>query len=136
MSQNNNIMAFLSNIFSSNSDPKTNLIKWEQLTTSNQLEEIDTLSETQFVFIFKHSTRCSVSRFVLNAFEREYKTAKEVAAPFFLDLIAYREISNEIAARYEVVHQSPQLILIKNRRAVYNDSHDGISVEALEKQLI
>lgn len=129
-------MGLFSNIFSGDAKPNESAVTWEQLTTSNQLEEIDTLSETQFVFIFKHSTRCSVSRFVLNAFEREYKTAKEVAAPFFLDLIAYREISNEIAARYEVVHQSPQLILIKNRKAVYNDSHDGISVEALEKQLI
>lgn len=128
-------MSLFSNLFSGDSKSNESNIKWEQLTTLNQLEEIDNLSESQFVFIFKHSTRCSVSRFVLNAFEREYAIEATVAAPFFLDLIQYREISNEIASRYAVVHQSPQLILIKNKQAVYNDSHDAISVDELTKQL-
>ncbi|TNF08335.1 MAG: DUF2847 family protein, partial [Bacillota bacterium] len=52
---------------------------------------------------------------------------------YFLDLLNHRDVSNEIANRFQVVHQSPQLILIKNGVAVYNASHSEIQAEVLEK---
>lgn len=54
---------------------------------------------------------------------------------YFLDLIEHRDISNEIATRFGVVHQSPQLIVIKDGKAVYNDSHESIDATKLNQLL-
>ena len=50
---------------------------------------------------------------------------------YFLDLIKYRELSHGIAAQFDVQHESPQILLIKNGKCIYNESHNGISMQAL-----
>jgi bacillithiol system protein YtxJ len=87
-------------------------MNWNALTDLEQLNEIISLSSEKPVVIFKHSTRCSISRMALKQFENEFDFSDKVT-PYFLDLIAHREISNGIASRFSVVHQSPQLLLIK-----------------------
>ena len=125
-------MGFLSNFFGSDDTPNQNENKtnWVALTNLNQLEAIETLSNQQMVAIFKHSTRCSISRMALKQFENEFVSGNAIAI-YFLDLIQYREISNEIASRFGVMHQSPQLIVIKNGKAIYNASHSDIDAVAL-----
>jgi bacillithiol system protein YtxJ len=54
---------------------------------------------------------------------------------YFLDLIEYRLISNEIASRFNVIHQSPQMIVLKNGVAIYNASHESIDANNI-KQLV
>ena len=98
---------------------------WISLTDVSQLDEIEEISQNQSVIIFKHSTRCSISRMVLANFEKEYKGDSFLL--YYLDLLTYRSISNEIATRFGVIHQSPQLILIKNKKADYHASHENIS---------
>ena len=126
-------MSFLKNIFGSNDAPKQNesKINWVELTDLSQLDEITTQSSEKIVAIFKHSTRCSISRMALKQFENEFDSAEKVI-PYFLDLIEYREISNAIASRFGITHQSPQLIVIKNGKAVYNASHSDIDAETLK----
>ena len=129
-------MSFLNSIFgnSENTDsPKSN-INWIELTDLNQLDEIAATSNEKPVVIFKHSTRCSISRMALKQFEREFDLENVVDA-YFLDLIAHRDISNEIAERFNVYHESPQLILIKNGKAVYDVSHSDIDAEALRSKV-
>ena len=129
-------MSFLNSIFgnSENTDsPKSN-INWIELTDLNQLDEIAATSNEKPVVIFKHSTRCSISRMALKQFEREFDLENVVDA-YFLDLIAHRDISNEIAERFNVYHESPQLILIKNGKAVYDVSHSDIDAEALKAKV-
>jgi bacillithiol system protein YtxJ len=46
---------------------------------------------------------------------------------YYLDLLNYRDISNEIGVMFQVMHQSPQLIIVKNGVAVYNASHSDIT---------
>ena len=70
----------------------------------------------------------------LKQFENEFNSSDKVT-PYFLDLIAHRDISNEIANRFGVTHQSPQLILIKEGKAVYNVSHSDIDAEELDKKV-
>lgn len=129
-------MSFFNSIFG-NSDntetPKSN-VNWTELTDIAQLMEIEAISNEKPVVIFKHSTRCSISRMALKQFEREYDL-NEVADAYFLDLIAHRDISNEIAQRFGVYHESPQLILIKNGKAVYDVSHSDIDAEALKNKI-
>jgi len=129
-------MSFFNSIFGSSENsetPKSN-VNWTELTDVLQLAEIQAISAEKPVVIFKHSTRCSISRMALKQFEREYDLTDVVDA-YFLDLIAHRDVSNEIASRFGVYHESPQLILIKNGKAVYNASHSEIDAQALKSKV-
>ncbi|MFV5693564.1 bacillithiol system redox-active protein YtxJ [Flavobacterium sp. LT1R49] len=129
-------MSFFQNIFNSsdNKDLKENKINWNELTNLGQLNEIIFISNEKPVAIFKHSTRCSVSRMALKQFENEFNSSDKVT-PYFLDLIAHRDISNAIADQFGVRHESPQLILIKDGKAIYNVSHSDIDAEELGKKV-
>lgn len=116
-------------------DNPSSAMEWNDLTDLKQLDTIIDESENTPVVIFKHSTRCSISRMALKNFEREYAIEIEHAKPYFLDLLEHRDISNEIALRFEVVHQSPQLILIKNGKAVYTTSHSDIDAVELKDRV-
>lgn len=129
MSVFNYIFGKSANEVSSNSK-----INWIPLTIMGQLDEIAAFSNQKPVVIFKHSTRCSISRMALKRFESEYELDENVDA-YFLDLLEHRDISNEIAARFGVYHQSPQLILIRDGKAVYDVSHDSIDAAALKGKL-
>jgi bacillithiol system protein YtxJ len=126
-------MSFITNLFGSSENEKPSKVGWRMLTDLGQLNELVELSHQQPVLIFKHSTRCSISRFALKNFENEYDFSEEQLQPYFLDLLEYRTISNEIATRFEVMHQSPQILLIKGDKCVYHTSHDGIEVSSLKK---
>ena len=129
-------MSFFKNIFSGseNQNESSNKMDWNLLTDLGQLNEIMSLSNENPVAIFKHSTRCSVSRMALKQFENEFDSSDKVT-PYFLDLIAYRDVSNEIANRFGVQHQSPQLILIKEGKAIYNASHSDIDANVLKTKV-
>ena len=110
-------------------------ISWIPLTDLGQLNEISLLSDEKPVVIFKHSTRCSISRMALKQFENEYDLSDNEVTTYFLDLIAFRDISNEIASRFEVVHQSPQLLLIVGGKSVYDVSHSAIDADELKSKI-
>lgn len=112
-----------------------NDIDWNNLTELSQLEQIVAESSGKPVIIFKHSTRCGISRMVLKGFESAYSIDFEEAKPYFLDLLNYREISNEIAVRFNVIHQSPQLLVIKNGVCIFHTSHSDIDAETLKSKL-
>ena len=125
-------MSLFKNIFgNSNEESNSSTINWRELTDLGQLSEIVDVSFEQTVLIFKHSTRCGVSRSVLRQFESEFDLEEKIT-PYFLDLLEHRDISNEIASRFGVVHQSPQLIVIKNGNSIYNASHDSIDAHDLK----
>ena len=125
-------MSLFKNIFgSSEEENKSSKIAWRQLTDLGQLNEIVEVSNEKLVLIFKHSTRCSISRYSLKQFENEF-TFEDKIVPYFLDLIAHRDVSNEIAQRFGVFHESPQIILIKEGKAIYDASHESIDAKELE----
>lgn len=128
-------MSFFTNLFGSSEEEKPSKVGWRMLTDLGQLNELIELSHQQPVLIFKHSTRCSISRFALKNFENEYDFAEEDLQPYFLDLLEYRNVSNEIANRFNVMHQSPQILLIKQGKCVYDESHDEIEVAGLKRVL-
>ncbi|WP_396183375.1 bacillithiol system redox-active protein YtxJ [Flavobacterium sp.] len=129
-------MSFLTNLFGSSEKDKVSKVGWRILADLGQLNEIIELSHQKPVLIFKHSTRCSISRFALKNFENEYDFSEEKLQPYLLDLMEYRAISNEITNRFDVMHQSPQILLIKEGKCVYDDSHDGIEVNKLKKFIV
>jgi len=129
-------MGIFKNIFGNEDDKMASdsKINWVVLQDLGQLNEIIARSEEQPVVIFKHSTRCSVSRMALKQFENEFDLEEQVT-PYFLDLIAFRDVSNEIASRFDVVHQSPQLLLVTNGKCAYNVSHSDIDASELKSQI-
>jgi bacillithiol system protein YtxJ len=97
------------------------------------LDEIVEISQNQPVVIFKHSTRCSISSTALSRFERAWGDTENAA--FYLDLIAYRPISLEIAEKFEIQHQSPQALVINKGACTYSATHWDISVDELKPYL-
>ena len=105
-------------------------MNWLPLIAEEQLMEISLLSEQstiQAVVIFKHSTRCSVSSVALSRLERTWNQPPDKIPTYFLDLIQFRNLSDKIAEKYAVRHESPQILVIKNGKCIYNASHANIS---------
>lgn len=129
-------MSIFNSLFGSSEEnkAKASKVNWIPLTNLDQLNEIVALSNEKPISIFKHSTRCSISRFALKQFENEFDSA-DATDTYFLDLIEHRDVSNEIANRFKVVHQSPQLLLIKNGQSVYDVSHSDIDAKDLAERL-
>ena len=124
-------MSLFGSIFGGNAAEPSSNINWIALTDLKDLESMIQESFEHPVVVFKHSTRCSISRMALRQFETDWNLDGKIT-PYFLDLLEYRPISNAIAERLGVVHQSPQVIVIKAGQAVYDASHEGIGVEALQ----
>ena len=107
-------------------------MNWIPLTDLNQLETIQDLSFTTPQVIFKHSTTCSISKMSLARLERsEAPTSIQF---YYLDLLNYRAISNAIAEKFSVYHESPQILLIKNGECIFDESHGGIQMEEIVEQ--
>ena len=124
-------MSIFKNLFGSSGEDKSpSKVDWINLVDIGQLESI-TNEQQKTTIIFKHSTRCGISKFVLRQFENNFDLNGEVIA-YFLDLLQHRDISNEIAIRFGVPHQSPQMLVIKDGKAIYNSSHDSIEAEILK----
>ncbi len=108
-------------------------VPWHMLTSVDQLDALVSESNEKPVAIFKHSTRCGISRMVLKQFEKLYSLEDSKLKLYFLDLLEHRDISNEIALRFKVYHESPQLIVLRNGAVVHQDSHHSIDAGHLEK---
>ncbi len=106
------------------------------LTSEQQFRDLLIESGNRPVAVFKHSTRCSVSSMAKRSLESDWQTATDGMPFYLLDLLQHRDVSNLIAETLGVTHQSPQLIIIKNGKAVYHASHSEIDVhEAVESVL-
>lgn len=108
-------------------------MNWIHLTTKEQLDTIQ--SAPGFNLIFKHSTRCSISMMAKRKFELDWDELPENSQVYFLDLLSHRELSNLIAERFQVHHESPQLLVIKDGECILDQSHSDISVEEVNEVL-
>ena len=111
-------------------------MKWKELSTLVQLDRIAEISKDAPVLIFKHSTRCNISKAALDRLERSWTPEDDTAHnTYFLDLLAHRDLSDAVATRYHVRHESPQALVIRGGRCVHSTTHLGITypdtVEAL-----
>ncbi len=101
-------------------------MNWIQLTNTEAIKNLNEESiknpEKSFV-IFKHSTRCSTSLMALRMFESGWE--KSIPA-YFINVVQSRPVSNEVANQYRVSHESPQVLVIKNGRCIYDVSHSSI----------
>jgi len=111
-------------------------MNWHPLTSLEQLDEILEESKNTPVVIFKHSTACSISSTAKSRLERQWAGAGlDHVKPYYLDLLRYRPVSNEVAELLQVQHESPRLLLVQDGVCTYDVSHLGISADALKKQI-
>ena len=101
-------------------------MKWIHLTDEGQLTEIISRSHHKPQVIFKHSSRCSISSVALQRFQKAQQP--EGLDFYFLDLLAHRPLSNKVAETFDVHHESPQVLLVKNGLCIFDESHLGISM--------
>jgi bacillithiol system protein YtxJ len=127
-------MGLFNKLFSSSSDTtEKKELPWISLSSMIQLEEIQRKSATKTQIIFKHSTRCGISRMVMNQFIKSYDFTESDFDLYYLDLLSYRDISNKIAETFQVYHQSPQLLIIKNGITIAHESHGNINALNLQQ---
>jgi bacillithiol system protein YtxJ len=118
-------------LFSSNT---SNKFPWTSLEQIETLKQIQKDSEEKPVLIFKHSTRCSISSMALNRFEKSWDQSMNVNL-LYLDLIAFRSISNEVASLLNILHESPQVIVLFQGKVIYSASHGMIKAEDIKSTI-
>ena len=125
-------MGLFKNVFGASEPKEEKVLPWQALTDVAQLAEIENQSQTKTQVIFKHSTTCGISKMAMKQFVSAYNLDANLDL-HYLDLLNYREVSHETGYKFQVIHQSPQLLIIKNGVAVANASHGGISDLDLEQ---
>jgi bacillithiol system protein YtxJ len=127
-------MGLFNKIFSSSTEEKEEkILPWIALTSIEQLKDIEEKSKTTTQLIFKHSTRCGISRMVMNQFVNAYGLFETDVNLYYLDLLNYRDVSNETGYKFQVMHESPQLLVIKNGVVITHASHGSINNLNLEQ---
>ena len=128
-------MGFLKNIFGdkTSKEVEETYLSWTPLISLEEINTIKEISINQSILIFKHSTRCGISRMVIKQFESLFNEENKQLKVYYLDLLNYREVSSKVSEVFQVIHQSPQLLVIKNGISVYNESHYEITKVNLSK---
>ena len=133
-------MGFLDKLFNTKSTQqeettsKSNFT-WRQLEDILQLDAVEELSEEKLVVIFKHSVSCGISNMVWHQFQNNIDFTNEHIEMLYLDLLANRDISNEITRRFRVLHQSPQILVIQNKEVIHHASHSAIRLSNIKELL-
>lgn len=98
------------------------------------LVEIIDLSRQKPVMIFKYSTRCGISSDALRRLKRSWKPGdNETAHTVSVNVLEEKKLSDEIAMHFNVTHESPQVLVIKNGRMAYSASHYDIQYEEVTR---
>jgi bacillithiol system protein YtxJ len=111
------------------------MITWKELTSIEDVNALIQRSHELPCVIFKHSTRCSISSIAKMRLEEDWNPAPETAEAYYLDLIAYRPVSQYIAETLSVYHESPQILLVSDGECTYDASHLDITAAELEEML-
>ena len=107
------------------------MVQWIPLSSEGQLADIVSASNAVPCLIFKHSTTCSISAMAKSRLEKQWDFSDKELKPYYLDLLNYRSVSHAIAEKFNVHHESPQALLIRNGECTYDASHLDISVREL-----
>lgn len=110
-----------------------NTMKWIEIKETSDakgLKQESVLNPSRNYIIFKHSTRCSTSRMAKNLFESEWSIPDSV---HLVNVVESRDVSNSIASLFNIDHESPQVLVIRNGEAIYDNSHSRIDANEIIK---
>ena len=127
----------MKNIFGdkTSKEVKETYLSWTPLISVEEINTIRKISKIQAILIFKHSTSCGISRMVMKQFESLFNEENKHLKVYYLDLLNFREVSSKLSEVFQVIHQSPQLLVIKNGISVYDKSHYEITGVNLSKYI-
>jgi bacillithiol system protein YtxJ len=108
---------------------------WKYIASAEDLNKIIEASEMRTQVIFKDSTTCGISAHAKERLKDGYHLIEEKADLHYLDLLKFRSVSNIIAQTLGVTHQSPQIIILRNKKVVYTSSHHAINPVEIAKHL-
>jgi bacillithiol system protein YtxJ len=99
---------------------------YKQLNKEYTLDNINTLSKTYPVIIFKHSERCSVSLNALKGYINLFKEKKDDYIFLIVEVRKNKLFSQKLSDFYCIKHESPQILIIKNKKCIFDKSHENI----------
>lgn len=102
---------------------------WIHLTHEDQLQKIIVRSEEKPQVVFKYSSHCQLSEAILTQLQKNCCPAHMDF--HFLDLTDHENISKKISEKFHVIHQSPQILLIKEGECIYQESNSEISLKEI-----
>lgn len=102
-------------------------MNWNSLASANEFNALIERSYQRPQVIFKHSYRCGTSSMAKNRLEKA--EAGTEADFYLLDVIGSRPLSLQVADSLGIWHESPQVIVVKNGKAVYDESHIAIRMD-------
>lgn len=109
------------------------MLNWKVLNTTQQIAEIISVSASVPCMIFKHSTQCSISAMAKMRIESGWDFSELEIVPYYLDILSYRNLSNQVAEEFSTSHESPQLLLIRNGKCTYDAAQFDISLVELHE---
>jgi len=105
-------------------------MNWHSIESMEDLATAIALSNQKTVVLFKHSTRCPVSSMAKRVLESQWNF-NDVLVPYHLDLLKHRDVSDRIASFFDIRHESPQMIVLQNEKAIFHASHMAINTHFL-----
>jgi len=103
----------------------------KEVTNSGEFESLLKNSHSSPVFFLKHSTRCPISKWAFDELVEAEKKMARHASFAFLDLIAFREVSNFIAHQTGIKHESPQLFYFNDGEVKEVLTHQDVKATAI-----
>ncbi len=106
---------------------------WNSINAVKDLMEIWENKNDKVKLFFKHSKRCNISDMALSRFERNWNLTETTEVElYFIDLIAYRDVSNMLSQLSSIIHQSPQVIVFRNDEVIHTSSHGSIDAKTIQ----
>jgi len=110
-------------------------MNWKHLNSTDDLDEAITSSNNSLVILFKHSTRCSISRMAEKMLAMGWDESLDSVEAYHLDLLNHRDVSAAITETLNVHHQSPQLLVLQNSEVLEVSNHSDISADIVKKHI-
>ena len=103
--------------------------QFQRIADTGALESLFSNSNDRPIVIFKHSNSCSISA---AAYREMQQLQSEVV---LVEVQTARDLSRELAERTGIRHESPQVIVLRNGKAVWNASHFAVSASEVSRIL-
>jgi bacillithiol system protein YtxJ len=110
-------------------------LSWQYIQGAEEIINIKNGLTEQTVLFFKHSHRCGLSELILDDLEKDWRRSPQEVRLIFVDVWQQRAIANLIAEEFGIKHHSPQAILVRKGKVIYQQSHGRIKVVDIEKAL-
>lgn len=109
-------------------------MNWITITNEDQVQAI--FESEDYAIIYKHSPRCMTSLMAYRQLKSEVTGAVGNDTPLYIvDVISNRRESQAVAHIFQVEHESPQILVVKNGQSIYDTSHQNVSLHNALKHI-